>query len=190
MERFEATAIIMAGGQSKRMGTDKGQLQFKGKSFVENLVETLKDSFAELLISANDTDAYAHLGVPVVPDTLVNAGPLSGLAAALGASNHELNFVVSCDSPVVVFPVVNRLLGGMEGYDCAVVMGDGGQLEPLFAVYRKSLLPRLEAQLQAEKRSMHAFLSQCRMKAVSVRKGTLVNINTPEEYQEFLDTHA
>lgn len=190
MEHFDATAIILAGGKCKRMGQEKSLLEFRGKPFIAHLVEALEPQFREVIISANDPAPYAEYDVPVIADKVKDAGPLAGLAATLEVSQHELNFVLACDSPIVVFQVVKRLLSDLDGFDCAVVMGDEGQLEPLFAVYRKSLLPRVEAQLQSPKHSMHSFLSNCRIKAVSVRKGTLLNINTPEEYEYFLKTRA
>ena len=77
-----ATAIVMAGGESCRMGTDKSMLPIKGQSIIETICEQLRGSFDEILISANEVDKFAFLGFKVVPDKVPEQGPLMGIASA------------------------------------------------------------------------------------------------------------
>ena len=99
----EATAIIMAGGDSRRMGIDKCMLPIKtaqnaeSRPIVEVICEQLRGCFDQILISANEVEKLSFLGFEIVPDKTSGQGPLMGIASALEASANELNFVVACD---------------------------------------------------------------------------------------------
>jgi molybdopterin-guanine dinucleotide biosynthesis protein A len=190
------TAIIMAGGESCRMGTDKSMLPVKGQSIIETICEQLRGSFDEILISANQVDKFAFLGFEVVPDKVPKQGPLMGIASALEASTNELNFVVACDIPKINLACVNRMLAeAIESRADIVVPVTGkstkGRLkaekyEPLFAIYRKTALEAINKTLSSGKRKITDVFSLCTVKCIEM-DGTdwLTNLNTMADYEEF-----
>lgn len=95
-------AVILAGGQGRRMGgADKGLLDYRGRPLVEWVLDALAPQVAEILISANrNLDRYARYGRRVLPDALPDfPGPLAGVLAALDAVDTEWLLAVPCDTP-------------------------------------------------------------------------------------------
>jgi len=184
----KATAIVMAGGSSNRMGTDKSMLPFKGQSIIEAICEQLRGSFDQILISANEVDKFAFLGFEVVPDKVPEQGPLMGIASALQASANELNFVIACDIPKINLACVNRMLTEAVESQADIVVPTIGdkKYEPLFAIYRKSALEAINKTLSSGKRKITEVFTLCKVKHIELDDTDwLVNINTMAEYEEF-----
>ena len=108
--REDATAILMAGGCSRRMGTDKSMLPVAGRPMVEHICQQLRGTFAKVVISANDAEKLAFLNLDVVADRIPGQGPLMGIASALEVSDSELNLVVACDIPEVDTALLGKML--------------------------------------------------------------------------------
>jgi len=194
--QMKATAIIMAGGSSRRMGTDKSMLPIKGQSMIEAICEQLCGSFDQILISANEADKFAFLGFEVVPDKVPEQGPLMGIASALEASDNELNFVVACDIPKINLACVNRMLteavksradpSGAGSTDIVVPITGEEKYEPLFAIYRKTALKAINKALSSGKRKITDAFTLCRVKYIELDDTDwLVNLNTMADYEEF-----
>ncbi len=184
--REEAAAIVLAGGGSRRMGTDKSMLPLDGKPLIAGICEQLRDSFDQVLVSANDADKLTFLGLEIVPDRVPGQGPLMGIASALEASAHELNFVVACDIPHVELRYVRRMLSqaAQTSADIVVPITGERQYEPLFAVYRKSALKAINKVLSSGGRRIAEAFELCDVKYVELDVD-LVNLNTMAEYEEF-----
>jgi len=182
-----ATAIIMAGGDSSRMGADKSKLPIKGKPMIEHIYEQLRGTFRQMLISANEVEKYAFLGVEVVRDKVPGQGPLMGIASALDASVNELNFVVACDILHIDLKCVRKMLAeAVKSKAEIVVPTSGGEFyEPLFAVYRKSALKAIDELLRTEKRKISDVFARCRVEYIEMGAEQLTNLNTMAEYEEF-----
>jgi len=182
----KATAIIMAGGASQRMGTDKSMLPLKDRSIIENICEQLHGSFQQILISANDTDKYAFLGFEIVRDRVSNQGPLMGIACALEASANELNFVIACDIPHIRLSFIRRMLSqAAQGCaDVVIPINPDGHYEPLYAVYRKNVAAVMKEALSRKRRKLTDILAQCEVEYVET-KASLPNLNTIVEYRQF-----
>jgi len=184
----KATVIIMAGGGSSRMGTDKSLLPIKGQSMIEAICKQLRGSFDEILISANEVDKFAFLGFEVIPDKVPEQGPLMGIASALEASANELNFVVACDIPKINLACVNRMLTEALESQADIVVPTTGEekYEPLFAIYRKSALEAINKALSSGKRKITEVFTLCRVKHIELdNTDWLVNLNTMADYEEF-----
>ena len=184
--REKATAIIMAGGDSRRMGIDKSMLPVNGRPLIERICQQLRGSFEQVLISANDASKFAFLDLAVVPDKVAGQGPLMGIASALNASDNDLNFVVACDIPRIELPFVRRLLceAVRGGADIVLPVGGDGKQEPLFAVYRKSALEAIDKVLSSGGRKISDVFPLCTVKYIEM-EGSLINLNTPAEYARF-----
>lgn len=181
-----ATAILLAGGRSGRMGRDKALLPIRGRPLLQYIYEQLEPSFDEVLVSASDAAAYAFLGTRVVPDRVPGQGPLMGIASCLAASRNDLNFVVACDMPVIDLPRVRRMLAEAEGYDAVVPRDARGNWEPLFAVYRRSMLSAADEVLIRGCRRIIEMYPGLRIRvAAEGPDRALVNINEEADYERF-----
>jgi len=185
--RESATAIVLAGGSSRRMREDKSLLPVGGRPLIAHVCAQLRGHFSEILISANDEQKYRFLDLPIVPDRVGGRGPLMGIASTLAASSQDLNLVVGCDMPELDLPFARRLLRAAPGHDAVVPRLGGGLLEPLFAVYRKALVARMDAALNAGACRIRAALGEARVKYVDAPDPDgLRNLNTMAEYEAYV----
>jgi len=183
---LSATAIILAGGKSSRMGTDKGMLSINGRTMLEHICKQLRGTFGQILISAGDAEKYGFAGFEVVRDKIPGQGPLMGIASALEASANEINFVAACDIPYIEMGCVGKMLTEAKGADIVVPTTGDKKYEPLFAVYRKSALDAIKRRLRKGGRKISEVFDKCEVKYIDLRKADwLININTLAEYEEF-----
>jgi molybdenum cofactor guanylyltransferase len=182
----DATAIVLAGGRSRRMSTDKSLLPIDGRPMIEHICRQLRGTFRRLLISANDPERFSFLGLDVIPDRVRDQGPLMAVASALEASESELNLIVGCDIPRIPLPIVRRLLAEAQDADIVLpVMADGKE-QPLFAVYHRSVRPSLDAALESGARRFTDIYRLCRVRSVLLGEASwFANLNTPADYERF-----
>lgn len=194
-----ATAIILAGGMSIRMGCDKAMLPFLGRPMIEHVFLQLRPHFEQILIGANAPEKFAFLNAVVVPDKTPGVGPLMGIASCLEASPHELNFVVACDIPTLDMSFVQHMLhqsGGIKidttgDCDCVVPVNDRGQLEPLLAVYKKTALEAMWSTLASGQCRIRRVFSRCRVRYVRLpEESRLDNVNTTQDYEQLLSRQS
>lgn len=185
----EATAIIMAGGESRRMGADKSMLPVKGRALIETIAEQLRGSFSQILISANEVEKLAFLDLPIVRDRVSGQGPLMGIASALEASDNELNFVVACDIPHIDMRYIRRMLMEANGVDAVIPVAGDEKYEPLFAVYRKSALGAINEVLSSGGRKISDIFGRCRVRFIKLEAEQYANLNTMAEFKEFQEEH-
>ncbi len=178
-----ATAVVLAGGASERMGRDKALLPFRGGTLIEHIVAQLEPHFGEILISTNSPARYAFLGKKAVVDQLPDQGPMMGVASALAVSSHDWNFFVPCDTPFVPIEVVLDLLRRARGGDGALPVQRDGRWEPLFAVYHRRLRPQMEAALAHGERRIARLFPKFDLRFVALAEGqTLLDVDTPEDF--------
>ncbi len=186
--RQDAAAIILAGGQSQRMGQDKSMLPTPNGPLIAHITDQLRPQFREILIAANDSQKYAFLGLPVVPDQIPGQGPLMGILSALEASSHDLNFITGCDIPHMDVAFIRQLLH--EASDCDLVMPRSGEgrYEPLFAVYRKSVCGPAREILTGGGRKIAMLLDRVRSRIIPMPDAPWYrNLNTQEEYAQWVE---
>jgi len=183
--------VIQAGGQSQRMGQDKALVPFLGQPLILRVLGRVAEMADELLVTANQPEKYAFLGLTPIPDILPGCGALGGLYTALSAAHHPLVAVIACDMPFVnpQLIAVEMALLNQTGADVAIVHTATG-LEPFHAVYRReTCLPQVLAALEAGKRRVDAWFSQVNLVTIpedSLQRLdpqglTFMNANTPAE---------
>lgn len=178
---MEGTAIILAGGKSRRMGVDKAGLLLEGESFVARLTARFRTQFGQVWVS----------GPGGLADLRPDSGPLGGLEAAFVRTGAERLFLTAVDLPFGEPELARLLLDALGEWDACLIRRRGGRVEPLFAAYRASCLPRIQACLDGGRRAMGALLEglDCRLLAeeeLSPRfdlERILLNVNTPEDYR-------
>jgi molybdopterin-guanine dinucleotide biosynthesis protein A len=182
----DAAAIVLAGGRSRRMGADKSMLPIGGRPMIEHICRQLCGTFARVLVSANDAEKLAFLGLDVVPDRVPDQGPLMAVASALNASDRELNLVVSCDVPEIKLAVVRRMLAEAEGADLVIPVTSDGKEQPLFAVYCRSVRRCMEQALASGARRLRDIYDLCTVRFLEIDDaGWFANLNTMADYEQF-----
>ena len=180
-----ATAIIMAGGDSRRMGIDKSMLLIKDRPIIKHICDQLRGTFSQILISTDDVEKYAFLGFDCIPDKIPGQGPLMGIASALGASDNELNFIVACDIPYIDIKFVRKMLAEAQAADMVIPTNGNGKYEPLFAIYNKSALKAMNQILSSGQPKISDTFAHCNAKYIKLKAKKFTNLNTMEEYEEF-----
>jgi molybdopterin-guanine dinucleotide biosynthesis protein A len=187
------TCIILAGGRSRRMGEDKSLLPVEGKPMIRHVLDQVRPHFDEIIVSSNTPGVHSFSGVKTVPDQEKGKGPLMGLYAALQASSHDTNFVMACDMPNVDIALMREMLRQANHYDAIIPRSPQGFLEPLFAVYNRSMLPIIEEQLAQGIYGVRDVVTLGRVRYVDLTQAqqkTLVNLNTKQAYYRFRDSRA
>lgn len=141
------------------MRVNKAFVRVGGIAIIDRILSGFQAAFAEALIISNDPELYRQCGVPVYTDIYPRQGPVSGIHAGLFHADHPLAFVQSCDLPFMTPALAGLLCGKIEGYDCAVPV-IRGQMQPLAALYRKSLLEVFADSLQYGKLKLTRFISE------------------------------
>lgn len=135
--------IILAGGKSSRFGTDKGLALFRGKPLISWSLNALVPLVDEILIISSNRE-YEKFGYRVIPDIIPGLGPLGGILTGLKSASHHLNFVVSCDTPMISTELLSYLQIHANGYEALVPLNVSNQYEPLCAICSKSCVPAIE----------------------------------------------
>ena len=139
------TGIVLAGGRSSRMGSPKALLPFDGEPLIVHIVRRLQRLFTRIVVVAAPEQQLPDLPVTVVRDEVAFQGPVGGIYYGLGAARDEIGFVTSCDAAFSNARLISHLLSLAPGFDVIVPRWEG-RLQPLNAVYRRTVLPALEAQ--------------------------------------------
>ncbi len=189
--RQNTCGVILAGGQGRRMNyEDKGLLGWKGRMLIEYVIDTLQPQLNKLVISANQHhDQYQQFNYPVISDQIENfQGPLAGIYSAMQyCSEADYLLVLPCDCPTPpddLFARLSDALSLSENKNIAIV-DDGQRTQPLFGLYKTSLLPVLEAALKKNHNKVMQFISDNGTVSVnySDQADAFRNFNRPEDMQ-------
>jgi len=181
-----ASLVILAGGESRRMGCPKAFLPVEGTTLVEWMARRLAPTCCHLLVAARRPEQLPPALRPhLVIDHYPGAGPLAGIAAGLAASPHDLVVVVACDMPRVTPALLRRLAGAAAGVE-AVVPRVAGRPEPACAAYRRSALAVIEERLRGGCYLAAEALSALTVRWLETEDPTLfTNLNTPDDLAAF-----
>ena len=183
------SAVVLAGGKSSRMGRAKAMLPFGGEPLIVQVVRRLGLLFPDMVVVAAPGQELPELPVTLVRDDVAYQGPVGGLVYGLRACGGAAAFVTSCDVPFISLPLVSHLTSRLPGYDVVVPHWEG-RPQPLHAVYRRSVLPLLEGQLErGELRPIFLYdkvrtlrVEEDELRAVDPDGSSFFNMNTPEDY--------
>lgn len=182
------TGIVLAGGKSTRMGTDKALLHFRGKTLIECVLETMTEIFSRVLLSVHQEEAYPALPFPKVTDHYREIGPIGGITSVLESGESRI-FCAACDMPFLN-KVLIEYLCSLTDYDAVIPVWNGKQ-EVLHALYSRRLLPSLHQALSSHHYRITDALSECRVCYVAeeqIRKLdpeglSFRNLNSPPDYE-------
>lgn len=182
------TGIVIAGGKSLRMGTDKALLLYHGKTMLEHAIGIIEPICNEVIISRNGHE-FGHLGYRIVPDERPDCGPVMGLYSALKQAVNPVSVVISCDVPNVPSALYRYLLQYNSG-DAVQPKSQNSFVEPLIAVYNKSALAGIEQALAASDfklQNLRKYLNVCEVliepSLPFYQDKLFLNVNAPEDYK-------
>lgn len=188
------TLAIQAGGESRRMGSDKALLPFLGQPLILRLLSRLAWIADEVLVTSNQPEQYRFLGLTPIPDLLPGLGALGGLFTALSAATHPYLAVVACDMPFASPEIFLAELALLRetGADAVIPRSEAGT-EPFHAVYRcETCLPHVREAINSGKRRADAWFNKVNLRYMDgeeihpydPERLAFFNINTPEDLRE------
>jgi molybdenum cofactor guanylyltransferase len=198
-----ASAVILAGGQSRRMGMAKATLRFGKRTILELLIAELRDHFDDLLIIAapkqietfavDDLIRTASAPVRLLRDRTGYQGAAPALACGLAAASNKIAFACSCDLPLLRAEVAVALCTMLNGYEAVIPQIDG-RPQPLCAVYQREVADVIEMQLASGERRLTRITQDLKayrpeedeLRRIDPKLHSFLNVNTPQDYNRAL----
>jgi len=182
------SCIVLAGGESKRLGTDKAFLKISDRFLIDEVVEKMARIGDEIIIVANSPQKFKYLEARLVSDIYPGKGVLGGLYSGLRAACHDYGLVVACDMPFLDLRLLRYMILLSPDYD-VVIPRVRGLTEPLHAIYSKECLQPIERMLSAGALRIVEFFPEVRVRYVEEGEISLFdpqflsffNINTPAD---------
>lgn len=183
----DCTALILAGGDSSRMGQDKATLLLAGETLLARVTSSLRPLFAKLIVSVRQP--RAEVTQAQVCDAQADGGPLAGLVAGLAQVETPWMFAVACDMPFIQ-PALITQMASLRGEQDALVAMIDGHPQPLFAFYAKQALPVMQAALAGGEKRVRAVLKQLDVRYVNEAElreydpqfRSFIDLDTPQDY--------
>ncbi len=200
------SSIILCGGQSRRMGKDKGSLIIKDKPMIKYILSTLNNEIDEVIIVLNDSkriDKYMEFINPedysyklkFVEDKIKNKGPISGILTGLENISSEYAIVFPCDNPFVTKNTIQTLFNELSDNIQAVVPYHDPEdklktSEPLHSIYNKNIIPIINEQILNDSLHIKGIIEKIDTKFVlidnkKILKKEFRNLNHPEDLKIF-----
>jgi len=188
MNMKEMTAGILAGGLSRRMGTDKSFLEHGDMTMLTHLI-TECSAFKEIILSTAKIEPYKALGCKIALDELEQFGPMEGIYQILRHSTTDVVFIMATDMPEITASFMEEMIQAYQGESCMVVRA-GGRIHPLCGIYHRSLLPELKRLRKEGLGKMQLFVKSIPATYYDLSDDDVVtNVNTPQEYQTWKKEH-
>jgi molybdopterin-guanine dinucleotide biosynthesis protein A len=189
----DATAVILTGGKSSRMGRPKALLPFDDEPLIAHIVRRLGRVFAETVVVAAPEQELPLLPVVLVRDQVAYRGPVSGIYHGLKAATKDVCFVTSCDAPFLNLALISHLLSQIVDWDVVAPFWQE-RFQPLHAVYRTKVAPLLKDQLErGELRPIFLYdkvrtrkIHEDEIRRLDPEGFSLLNMNSPADYDAAL----
>jgi molybdopterin-guanine dinucleotide biosynthesis protein A len=197
-----ASAIVLAGGVSRRLGQDKRRLRLWGDAgplLLEHVVGIVARLCDDVVVVLNDPEDWAGLPARLTPDVYADGGALGGIYSGLQAARHAYALAIACDMPFLDAGLIGAMLARPRDYDVLVprslapgVARNALDVEPLHAIYAKACLEPMRATLEGGRRQIAAFFPAVRVAYVEPEETrrydpagrAFLNVNTPEQMAE------
>src|SRR5271154_1094376 len=197
-DAVSVAGFVLAGGQSSRMGADKGLLEIAGQSMIVRAARLVESVVNAPAVVVGTPEKYRGLGLRAIADDWPGCGPLGGIATALRASSADWNLMVACDLPYLTREWLEYLLQRARDSDAEAVVPmnltpeNKRGAEPLCAVYHKGCEPSIRRALGQGVRKVTDGLAELRVELIEPKEwkgfdsdGLLFkNVNTPADYEQ------
>ena len=187
------SAVILAGGRSVRLGTDKALIPWLGRPLIETVLDRVSRVAADLIAVTNAPDLLEHLPARLVPDVVPGAGSLGGILSGLLAATNEHSLVVACDMPFLDVELLRHMAALSREYDVLVPhLAEG--IEPLHAIYSNACIEPIREVVNRGGRRIVEFFPRVRVRYIEQEvidrfdphHLSFFNINTPEDLERAL----
>jgi molybdopterin-guanine dinucleotide biosynthesis protein A len=190
-EKQDFSVILLAGGESRRMGRNKALLPWHGEPLIQHIAKKLATITDDIVLVTNTPREYEFLGLKMVTDCIPHGGSIVGLCSGLESVKNDWALAVACDMPLLNLDLVKYMASLREEYDVVVPILDGRE-EPLHAFYRKSCLGSMKTHIRKGDRRIISFYSEVRVRRVEedeIRQFdpnhlSFLNANTPDEWDK------
>jgi molybdenum cofactor guanylyltransferase len=186
-------AAILAGGKSRRMGTNKALVHCHGVPMIRRVAECALSITDEVILCANDPDLYSFLKLPVVRDRCPGCGPLAGLHSAFLASERNHVLLLACDLPNVTVALLERLVSCVADYDAVIPVTSDNRPHPLCAVYSRTCRDQVEVHLGRGRYKVLDLFSDTPLRArflpsseMNLQDSLLDNLNSPDDLKKLV----
>ena len=188
---MDATLLVLAGGDSRRMGRPKAWIEVGDTVLLRYVVERLAPAFSEVVVSFGEPEQMQQLApYRVVFDRKRDAGPLAGLEAGLMAARHDVLFAVACDMPYVTQTTAQLAVAAARNSDAAIARHDG-LFEPVCGAYRKTALPAIVGALDAGNYTAHDVAQSLDVTWLEgLDSAEFESLNTPADLERFHATFS
>ncbi|GAA0444566.1 hypothetical protein GCM10008983_22460 [Lentibacillus halophilus] len=188
---MQGTGVILAGGKSSRMGTDKSLLTIYGKSAITHVTEELKKCSSQTTVITNNPASHTFLGIDMYTDRYKDMGPLAGIESGLYHSNSDVCLFAACDMPFIDQSIYHLLYQSLENVD-AVIPVYNERMHPLAGIYKKQVLPQVQCLLHHDERKVRTLFKYINVRYVSHYKNIpdqklekhFFNMNDPAQYEK------
>ena len=185
IDKKDITGIVLAGGKSSRMGTDKGFLMFDDKPFIQHSIDALKPLVSEIII-VSDNNNYDVFGYKRVEDLIKNSGPVAGIYSGLKASKTIYNLILSCDIPLINSELLKTILKEIDEKSEIIQVESNNKTMPLITLYKTSCKTKFSKLLQQGEKRLQFAVNQCEVKTITLNKHYEIstsNVNSKEEFK-------
>jgi molybdopterin-guanine dinucleotide biosynthesis protein A len=185
---FAVSGIVLAGGQSSRLGMDKSFVNANGQPLIEHIVAKLTKLSDDVIIVTNSPENYNHLEAKLVGDIYPGKVALGGIYSGLRAATNAHSLIVACDMPFLDLNLLRYMILLASGHD-VVIPRIGGFPEPLHAIYSKSCLEPIDRLLARGGLKIVDFFPEVRVRYVEESEVDIFdpqhlsffNVNTPSD---------
>lgn len=181
------TGILLAGGMSQRMGSEKGTLRIGSSLLYQYALRVLEGLCDEVLISTCKASLFQETH-RMVCDEVKGIGPLGGLYSCLKQSSSDLNLVLSYDMPLVNESLFRLLISEVDNYDIVLPGFAKERPQPLCGIYRKPTLAIIEEMISRKDYAVNHLMTRCSGKIVTIsekmecwRPDLFLNVNSKED---------
>lgn len=183
------TAILLAGGKSQRMGTDKGLLDLNGKAFIKHICNALQPIVGSNILIVSSNKEYDALNFTRVEDIIENKGPVGGLYTALKESKTKINLVLSIDVPLVSTELLEWLIENHDETYMVTQTKSGDKTSPLIGIYDRSMRIVFGEHMAGNQLKLRQVIEDVKHQTLEIPEkwhNQVQNINTQEEYQNLI----
>ena len=176
--------VLLMGGKSSRMKTNKALLDYEGKSFWKKTASLLGEC-GPLYLSVADSSQYAIENLPLIFDQVDSAGPLGGIVSALSSVKENGVLVAPCDMPLLSKELIQAMIESYDPQKDGLIVRCKERMYPIPGIYSKSILAEASSALHDHQYKLFRLIERKNFQILDwMDETSLVNVNTPEEYQK------
>ncbi|MCK5820800.1 MAG: molybdenum cofactor guanylyltransferase [Bacteroidales bacterium] len=179
ISRNQITGIILAGGESSRMGQDKALVLWNGKTLLDWVKSAISPLCSQVLISSNSTPGLFP-DDKLIADRFRNIGPIAGIESGLSHAGTAYCLIVSCDTPLLTTTLFEYLITNHGDFDISLAAHDGVN-EPMIGIYNKSIHSTVIQSIENNNYKPPAIIRQTRWQEINIHPD--LNFYSPELFK-------